>query len=231
MKMRKNSLILTFLAALGILCLAEIASAQDGFVRSYLGTQREGKLDVTALQRTSLLLDVPEKPRTYKKGDKILVVVSEKMEMQSDAEIRRRKRGDTEWELAETVSLGANSLTSNEFPGGSPGMIGGFASRYNGKSEFSATDELDTEIACQVASDPRSNGYLEIQGLGTVMIHGEQWKIALSGLIDPKDIDSNGAIKSRDIMEKIIRRETNGQGKAATQTGWLTGILDRFSLF
>jgi flagellar L-ring protein precursor FlgH len=73
--------------------------------------------------------------------------------------------------------------------------------------------------------DVLANGNLVISGEKQVRINGDIESIRLSGVVNPRDIDSTRSVSSLKVADARIEQETKGTNRLYNDPGWLTKIF------
>lgn len=100
------------------------------------------------------------------------------------------------------------------------------ANSFDGKGSSDRSGRVTASIGARVA-EVLPNGNLVVVGQREMKVNRETQYIAVSGIVRPKDIDSDNRVKSTYLADARI--EYYGQGTLGDkqQPGWLSRALDR----
>ena len=158
--------------------------------------------------------------KAHRVGDIIAVILSESTQANKNAKTELKKETDTA--LDPIVGLG-----------GLPATISGKSiqfgikqnSKFKGDSKADQGNSLSGDISVHV---------LRVLPNGNLMIRGEKWLtlnngdeyIRLTGVIRPKDINSNNTIMSTKIANARIQYAGTGSFADSNEQGWLTKFFN-----
>jgi len=152
--------------------------------------------------------------KAHRTGDIISVILSESTQANKNAKTELKKENSSE--LDTVMGLGGNPLTLN----GNTLEFGlNQNSNFKGDSKADQGNSLSGDISVHV---------LKVLPNGNLMIRGEKWLtlnngdeyIRLTGVIRPKDINSN--IMSTKVANARIQYAGTGSFADANEQGWLT---------
>ena len=127
--------------------------------------------------------------RAYQVGDVLTVFVLETA--------RARSGAATDANSDTGVRVGISSPNTNY--DAEAAIAGGSA----GSAETSRIGELRAQISVSVRA-VRPGGVMEIQGIQSVVVNGEEQQIRLSGLVRPEDVTSENTVWSHRIAEAKV---------------------------
>ena len=110
-------------------------------------------------------------------------------------------------------------------PFGNPSVKGSLSSDFDGSGKTTRKGDLTAYITCQV-TDLLPNGNLRIVGSREVLVNHETQLIILSGVIRPRDIDTDNTIKSTFVADAKIAYSGSGIIDDRQRPGWLANMLD-----
>jgi len=154
--------------------------------------------------------------KAHRTGDIISVILSESTQANKNAKTELKKENSSE--LDTVMGLGGNPLTLN----GNTLEFGlNQNSNFKGDSKADQGNSLSGDISVHV---------LKVLPNGNLMIRGEKWLtlnngdeyIRLTGVIRPKDINSNNTIMSTKVANARIQYAGTGSFADANEQGWLT---------
>ena len=158
--------------------------------------------------------------KAHRTGDIISVILSESTQANKNAKTELKKENSSE--LDTVMGLGGNPLTLN----GNTLEFGlNQNSNFKGDSKADQGNSLSGDISVHV---------LKVLPNGNLMIRGEKWLtlnngdeyIRLTGVIRPKDINSNNTILSTKVANARIQYAGTGSFADANEQGWLTKFFN-----
>ncbi len=158
--------------------------------------------------------------KAHRVGDIIAVILSENTQANKNAKTELKKESNTV--LDPLVGLGGFPVTL----GGQSLQFGiNQNSKFKGDSKADQGNSLSGDISVHV---------LRVLPNGNLMIRGEKWitlnngdeYIRLTGVIRPKDINSNNTIVSTKVANARIQYAGTGSFADANEQGWLTKFFN-----
>jgi flagellar L-ring protein precursor FlgH len=158
--------------------------------------------------------------KAHRTGDIISVILSESTQANKNAKTELKKENSSE--LDTVMGLGGNPFTLN----GNTLEFGlNQNSNFKGDSKADQGNSLSGDISVHV---------LKVLPNGNLMIRGEKWLtlnngdeyIRLTGVIRPKDINSNNTILSTKVANARIQYAGTGSFADANEQGWLTKFFN-----
>jgi len=158
--------------------------------------------------------------KAHRVGDIIAVILSESTQANKNAKTELKKESNSE--LDPVVGLGGLPVTLN----GNALQFGiNQNSKFKGDSKANQGNSLSGDISVHV---------LRVLPNGNLMIRGEKWLtlnngdeyIRLTGVIRPKDINSNNTILSTKIANARIQYAGTGSFADSNEQGWLTKFFN-----
>ena len=154
--------------------------------------------------------------KAHRTGDIISVILSESTQANKNAKTELKKENDTA--LDPIIGLGGIPATIN---GNSLQFGIKQNNSFKGDSKSNQGNSLSGDISVHV---------LKVLPNGNLMIRGEKWLtlnngdeyIRLTGVIRPKDINSNNTILSTKIANARIQYSGTGSFADSNEQGWLT---------
>lgn len=158
--------------------------------------------------------------KAHRTGDIISVILSESTQANKNAKTEVKKENSSV--LDPIVGLGGTAVTLN----GQDIQFGiNQNSNFKGDSKADQGNSLNGDISVHV---------LKVLPNGNLMIRGEKWitlnngdeYIRLTGVIRPKDINSNNTIVSTKIANARIQYAGTGSFADANEQGWLSKFFN-----
>ena len=158
--------------------------------------------------------------KAHRTGDIISVILSESTQANKNAKTELKKENNTA--LDTLVGLGGAPVTVN----GNTIEFGiNQNTKFKGDSKADQGNSLRGDISVHV---------LKVLPNGNLMIRGEKWLtlnngdeyIRLTGVIRPKDINSNNTILSTKVANARIQYAGTGSFADANEQGWLTKFFN-----
>jgi flagellar L-ring protein precursor FlgH len=158
--------------------------------------------------------------KAHRTGDIISVILNESTQANKNAKTELKKESSTA--LDPVIGLGGAPVTIN----GQAVQFGiSQNSNFKGDSKADQGNSLSGDISVHV---------LKVLPNGNLMIRGEKWitlnngdeYIRLTGVIRPKDINSNNTILSTKVANARIQYAGTGSFADANEQGWLTKFFN-----
>ncbi len=159
-------------------------------------------------------LSLTSDAKIYNKGDLIKVLVSENTRAGQQASMSTSRYSDAKGNL--NADIGPLSLDYSMDEKGSASAKGGgsieSASFFNGNLTAQVEEILPS-------------GNLRIKGERLIKVDGEEKKIILSGIVDPRDIKTGNRVFSYEIHELSLSYDGKGVIKKRQKRGFLNFLL------
>ena len=158
--------------------------------------------------------------KAHRVGDIIAVILSESTQANKNAKTELKKENNAS--LDPIIGLAGNPLNI----GGQSVQFGlNQNSKFKGDSKADQGNSLSGDISVHV---------LRVLPNGNLMIRGEKWitlnngdeYIRLTGVIRPKDINSNNTILSNKVANARIQYSGTGSFADTNEQGWLTKFFN-----
>ncbi|GAA6170832.1 flagellar basal body L-ring protein FlgH [Colwellia sp. KU-HH00111] len=182
--------------------------------------EEEAIIPTGSLFKENYVNNIYSDSKAHRVGDIIAVILSESTQANKNAKTELKKETDS----ALDPVVGLNGL---------PATIGGNSlqfgitqnSKFKGDSKADQSNSLSGNISVHV---------LRVLPNGNLMIRGEKWLtlnngdeyIRLTGVIRPKDINSNNTILSTKIANARIQYAGTGSFADSNEQGWLTKFFN-----
>jgi len=183
-----------------------------------------------SLKNSSWLYQEPEPLKPLRLHDTITVIVDEKTQVTSDAQMQRRKQAQLNAELKNWIKMQGMNLKPDAMNDGDLHVNGTLQGQFRAQGNLDTRDSMKFRIAAEIV-DIRPNGYLVIEAHRSIRNNDEQWKQSISGIVRPDDILPNNTVLSEDIAELQIHKEEEGHVRDGYRRGWMYKLFDRYGLF
>jgi flagellar L-ring protein precursor FlgH len=177
-----------------------------------------------------MIYQAQEPLKTIKLNDLVTIIVDEKTQVVSEADIQRRKQAQMNAQLKNWVELRNFSLKNAPQKDGTPHVNGTLQAQFRAQAELETRDGMKLRITTRVV-DIRPNGHLVLEGHQTIRNNDEQWDRSISGIVRPEDILPNNTVLSEDVAELHIAKREQGQVRDGYRRGWFYRLLDRYGMF
>jgi flagellar L-ring protein precursor FlgH len=182
------------------------------------------------LEDTSWLYQPVEPPRVIKKYDTITIIVDEKSQVTSTANVERRKQAQLNAQLKDWVKFDGLDLVPDPQSQGDQKVNGTLQGQFRAQSNLDTRDALKFRIAATVA-DIRPNGHLVLEAHKKIRNNDEHWDVSISGIVDPQDVLPNRTVLSEDVTELHVDKDERGHVRDGYRRGWLYKLIDKYGFF
>ncbi|MBV8046988.1 MAG: flagellar basal body L-ring protein FlgH [Paludibacterium sp.] len=164
--------------------------------------------------QTSSYRPLVEDSRPGLVGDTLTVTIQEQSTTSATEQVTESRASS----LNETLGAGVN------IPFVPNSLSTSAAATQNGKGSNQLATSFVSSISVTVI-DVLANGNLVVSGEKQVRINGDVESIRLSGVVNPRDIDSTRSVSSLKVADARIEQETKGTNRLYNDPGWLTKIF------
>jgi len=182
------------------------------------------------LKNSSWYFQEQEPAKPLKLNDLITVIVDEKSQFTSEAQIQRRKQAQLNADLVDWVKLNGLNLEPAPMANGPLQVNGTLQGQFRAQSDMDLRDAMKFRIAARIV-DIRPNGHLVLEAHRTVRNNDEIWDQALSGIVRPEDVLPNNTVLSENLAELNIFKREQGHVRDGYRRGWLYKLIDKYGLF
>ena len=182
------------------------------------------------LEGNSWLYIKPEEPPEIQLHDIITVIVDQKSQYISQAQLQRRQRTNVDADLQKWLKFKNFGLGHAPQTGGDPEI----AALYNLQNQVQANLRESQGQQFRVGAmvvDIRPNGNLVIEAHAQDRQNNEIVEQSLSGIVRRQDVLPNNTVLSEDIAELQIYVREEGHVRDSWRRGWLWLFLDRHKPF
>jgi flagellar L-ring protein precursor FlgH len=210
MTMRVDHRLAAALLTLGLTALAAAGNRQDELV---LATR------MYSSQRAARI------------GDLLTIVVSEQTASSKSDSLSTSKEASATSQMPSFGSeTGERDLTQELSNLEVPAFSVDSESEYSGSGSAATSESLTTSMTVRVV-DVHRNNLLVIRGERLVKIKKERVKMVLTGLVRPRDVDSDNTVASQRISDFRVAYESEGHVSNASRPGWLWRFLQFINPF
>ncbi len=171
--------------------------------------------------------DIASDVKAHEVGDVLMVNVAEAINGQSSAQTALSAKRSANASLPNMFSAIESLAKHNPMLNLSSMVNSTSDTEAAGQGAMSANDTLNALVAVSVIGTS-PDGKLKIKGMRSIRINGENDTLNLSGMINPRDIDSNNSIPSSRVADLHLSftgagqiRDKQGGGVGARVLDWL----------
>jgi flagellar L-ring protein FlgH len=175
------------------------------------------------------------KPKRYQKNDVLTVVIREDSNAQIDGQGMSKKTQDFDLALQQFLQMG---ISSSGVPTvgtvGNPSSLPEIKFKFNNDRQNDAsqtrTDSFSARISALVV-DVKPNGTMVIEAVKQILIDREVQVFKLSGVCRVEDVGVDNSILSTQLANLTLSKQTTGEVRDGTRSGWLNQWLDKWNPF
>jgi flagellar L-ring protein precursor FlgH len=171
-----------------------------------------------------------EPPKTIRLHDKITVIVDEKSQVTSEAEVDRRKRSSIDARLQDWIKFDNWSLKPAPMVDGEPRIRASLNNQLRSEMDLETRDGMRFRLTAEVV-DIRPNGDLVLEAHRIIKNNSEVWEQSLSGIVRREDVLPNNTVLSEKIAELSICKREQGHVREAYRRGWFQRFIDKVKPF
>lgn len=220
-----NALAISLATVLAIATLPTTAQAQSASMYGVPGDR--GPL---TLSSSSWCYQELEPPKTIRLHDKITVIVDEKSQVTSEAEVDRRKRSSIDARLQDWIKFDNWALKPAAQADGDPRIRASLNNQLRSEMDLETRDGMRFRLTAEVV-DIRPNGDLVLEAHRTIKNNSEVWEQSLSGIVRRDDVLPNNTVLSEKIAELSICKREQGHVREAYARGWFQRFIDKVKPF
>jgi flagellar L-ring protein FlgH len=168
--------------------------------------------------------------KDWRVNDSLVVIVDEKTQVTSEAEVERRKRSSIDARLQDWIHLDGLDLKPAPQSDGEPRIRASLNNQLRAEMDLESRDSMRFRIAVRVV-DIRPNGNLVVEGTRTIDNNNERWVHSVSGEVRQEDILPNRTVLSERLMNPRICKHEEGHVRDGTKRGWLLRFVDKVKPF
>ncbi len=153
--------------------------------------------------------------KAFRVGDVVTVIIQEQSSAESSAKTDTKVQGESK------AGPGIGTLDFISLWGLTN------ESKYKGDAKTSRSGQLAARITVKISGILENGDYL-VEGNREVNINGERERITLSGVIRPRDINSDNTILSTYVADARIMYDGKGHIDSGHEPGIITKIINWF---
>ena len=170
------------------------------------------------------------RPKAYRPGDLITIIVRERRKFEADADLQSRKGYKLETELDAFLKLTGGGLGSAAFQRGKPNIDYEIDHTLRSTGDTSREDRLTTRLSAIIV-DVKPNGLLVLAGRAKITHDDEVSAITFTGTCRKEDVTANNTILSTQIADKEVVVTNQGAMRAVSTRGWVHRLVDLIKPF
>ena len=167
----------------------------------------------------------PPKPKTFKVGDLITVIVRERRTYEADSALETKRRFNVQSELEAFIKLTQGGAGASVFQRGKPNIDYKLNQRLKTEGDAEREDALTMRLTGNII-DVKPNGVLVLEARARIRHDDEISVMTLSGTCRKEDVTADNTILSTQLADKTIVVNNTGALRAASSRGWLLKIFD-----
>jgi len=174
----------------------------------------------------------PTQPRTIKKHDIVIVIISEQSDASAKGTSDLKKQYDMQALLSQWISLKPkNWAIQGGAQGPNPPSIAFNADRnFKGEATVDRTDSMSARIAAEVL-DVKPNGTIVLSATKHVKNDDEDQQFRLTGNCRAEDVTADNTVLSTQLMDLDLAKTTKGAVRDTTNRGFVAKVLDQINPF
>ncbi|MFQ5592070.1 MAG: flagellar basal body L-ring protein FlgH [Phycisphaerae bacterium] len=176
-------------------------------------------------ERYSWISVLPAKPKTFKPGDLLTVIVRERRRYEADTDLRRKNQFDAKSELKAFVDATAGGIGAAAFQRGNPNIDYKYKSQLRKEADSEREDVLTTRLTATII-DVKPNGMLVLEARKRIQHDEEISIITLTGSCRKEDVTPGNTVLSTQLADATVSVINEGALREASKRGWITRIID-----
>ncbi len=167
----------------------------------------------------------PRRPKKFKPGDIVTIIIRERRRWEADADLETRKRFDLRSELDAFLKVTGGGVGAAAFRRGKPTIDYRLNQKLRNEGDTSREDELTLRLAATII-DVKPNGLLVLEGRARIVHDEEISVITVTGSCRMQDVTADNTILSTQIADKEVVVDNEGALRAASTRGWILKLID-----
>lgn len=178
-------------------------------------------------QQYSWISSPAPKPKTFKVGDLITVIVRERRTFEAEADLETKKRINLASTLNAFLKFTGGGVGASEFQRGRPDIDFQLDTRLRNEGDAEREDNLTLRLTAKII-DVKPNGMLVLEGKARIQHDSEVSVLAVTGKCRKEDVSADNTILSTQLADKSISVNNEGALRDVTTRGWVFRFLDFF---
>lgn len=178
-------------------------------------------------QQYSWISSPPPKPKTFRVGDLITVIVRERRSFEAEADLQTKKRINLASTLNAFLKFTGGGVGASDFQRGQPNVDFQLDSRLRNEGDAEREDNLTLRLTAKII-DVKPNGMLVLEGKARIQHDSEISVLAVTGKCRKEDVTADNTILSTQLADKSISVNNEGALRDVTTRGWVFRFLDFF---
>ncbi len=176
-------------------------------------------------RRYSWIASPRRRPKTFKVGDLITIIVREQRTFEAEADLETKKRFKLKSELEAFLKATAGGIGAAEFRRGKPTIDYQYDARLKTEGDSEREDKLTMRLTGKII-DVKPNGVLVLEAKARVQHDDEVAVMTLTGNCRKEDVTADNTILSTQLADKNVTVNNTGALRDATSRGWILRLLD-----
>lgn len=172
----------------------------------------------------------PKKPKKFKVGDLITVIVREQRRFQSKSKLETDTEFDLQTQIEAFIKLTQGGVGPTTFKRGKPAIDIKYTTELDKEGKARRTDLLTMRLAGKII-DVKPNGVLVIEARARIVHDEEVSTLTLSGSCRKEDVTADNSILSTQIADKEVVVQNSGAMRGTFTRGWVPKLLDMLNPF
>jgi flagellar L-ring protein FlgH len=177
----------------------------------------------------------PPHPKKFKKNDLVTIIVQEDSAYSSNAQTQSQKQQDFDLAFQNWIQLhtSANGVPTAAAVGSS-GTLPEAKFKYDNNRQNQATNDRTDSLSLRIAAtvvDVKPNGTMVLEAGKDITVDREIQHYHMSGICRAEDITPDNTLLSSQLANLTISKQTSGEVRDGTKSGWLNTIIDKVNPF
>ena len=177
----------------------------------------------------------PPHAKKFRKNDLVTIIVQEDSAYTSNAQTQSEKQQDFDlafqnWMQLHTTSNGVPTATAVGTSGTLPEAKFKYDNNRQNQATNDRTDSLSLRIAAKVV-DVKPNGTMELEAGKDITVDREVQHFRMSGMCRAEDVTPDNTLLSSQLANLTVSKQTSGEVRDGTKSGWLNTIIDKVNPF
>jgi len=175
------------------------------------------------------------KPKRYQKNDVLTVVISEISDAETNSQGNSKKTQDFDLAIQQFLQL---ALSKSGVPTvgtvGNPSSLPEVKFNFNNDRQSQASQQRTDTFTARVSAtvvDVKPNGTMVIEAVKQILVDKEVQVFKLSGICRVEDVGVDNTILSTQLANLTVSKQTSGEVRDGTRSGWLNSWWDKVNPF